>query len=153
MLRFHRKLPNTIAVRKLLTLQIYCKFTENILYKIHFDWLIDWSSQVLRPSRHKIGHFWDAHRSHFLASISCSECTKRVYPWGFKIRVGFFNNVFYFWFERALQKTAPVLKRLVAIQRWSAICRVWPWTLSYQKFLLCISSQGQELFSHQKLNM
>jgi len=30
---------------------------------------------------------------------------------------------------------------LEAIQRWSAICRVWPWTLTYQKFLLCISRQ------------
>ena len=26
-------------------------------------------------------------------------------------------------------------------------------TLTYQKFLLCISSQGQDLYSHQKLNM
>ena len=43
--------------------------------------------------------------------------------------------------------------KLEAIQRWSAICRVWPWTLTYQKFLLCISSQGQNLYSHQKLNM
>jgi len=25
--------------------------------------------------------------------------------------------------------------------------------LTYQKFLLCISSQGQDLYSHQKLNM
>jgi len=40
-----------------------------------------------------------------------------------------------------------------AIQRWSAICRVWPWTLTYQKFLLHVSSQGQALYSHQKLNM
>jgi len=29
---------------------------------------------------------------------------------------------------------------------------VWPWTLTYQKFLLCVSSQGQDLYSHQKLN-
>jgi len=43
--------------------------------------------------------------------------------------------------------------KLEAIQRWSAICCVWPWTLTYQKFLLCISSQGQDLYSHQKLNM
>jgi len=35
--------------------------------------------------------------------------------------------------------------KLEAIQRWSAICRVWPWTLTYQKFLLCISSQVQGL--------
>jgi len=42
---------------------------------------------------------------------------------------------------------------LEAIRRWSAICRVWPWTLTYQKFLLCISSQGQNLYSHQKLSM
>jgi len=34
--------------------------------------------------------------------------------------------------------------KLEAIQRWSAICRVWPGTLTYQKFLLCVSSQGQE---------
>jgi len=27
------------------------------------------------------------------------------------------------------------------------------WTLTYQKFLLCVSSQGQDLYSHQKLNM
>jgi len=26
-------------------------------------------------------------------------------------------------------------------------------TLNYQQFLLCISSQGQDLYSHQKLNM
>ena len=38
-------------------------------------------------------------------------------------------------------------------QRWSAICCVWPWTLTYQKFLLCVSSQGQDLYSHQKINM
>jgi len=43
--------------------------------------------------------------------------------------------------------------KLEAIQRWSAICRVWPWTLTYQKFLLCISSHGQDLYSNQKLNM
>jgi len=43
--------------------------------------------------------------------------------------------------------------KLEAIQRWSAICRVWPWTSTYQKFLLCISSQGQNIYSHQKLNM
>ena len=42
---------------------------------------------------------------------------------------------------------------LETIQRWLAICRMWPWTLTYQKFLLCISSQGQDLYSHQKLNM
>jgi len=43
--------------------------------------------------------------------------------------------------------------KLEATQRWSAICRVWPSTLTYQKFLLCISSQGQDLYSYQKLNM
>ena len=26
-------------------------------------------------------------------------------------------------------------------------------TLTYQKFLLCVSSQGPDLYSHQKLNM
>jgi len=26
-------------------------------------------------------------------------------------------------------------------------------SLTYQKFLLCVSSQGQDLYSHQKLNM
>ena len=35
----------------------------------------------------------------------------------------------------------------------AATCRVWPWTVTYQKFLLCTSSQGQDLYSHQKLNM
>ena len=40
-----------------------------------------------------------------------------------------------------------------AIQRRSAMCRVSPWTLPYQKFLLCVYSQGQDLYSHQKLNM
>ena len=49
--------------------------------------------------------------------------------------------------------------KLEAIQRWSAIYRVWPWTVTYQKFLLCVSSQGLKwhgtdiLYSHQKLNM
>ena len=38
-------------------------------------------------------------------------------------------------------------------QRWSVICCVWPWTMTYQKFLLWISSQGQDLYLHQKLNM
>ena len=38
--------------------------------------------------------------------------------------------------------------QLEAIQRWSAICCVWPWTLTYQKLLLCVSSQGQDLYSH-----
>ena len=46
-----------------------------------------------------------------------------------------------------------VQTKLEATQRCSAICRVWPWTLTYQKFLLCISSQGQDLYSHQKLNV
>ena len=32
-----------------------------------------------------------------------------------------------------------------------AKCFVWPWTLTYQKFLLCLSSQDQDLYSHQKL--
>jgi len=45
------------------------------------------------------------------------------------------------------------VERLEAIQRWSATCRVRPWTLAYQEFLSCISSQGQDLYSHQKLNM
>jgi len=45
------------------------------------------------------------------------------------------------------------MKKLEAIQRWSAICHMWPWSLTYQKFLLCISNQGQDLYSHQKLNM
>jgi len=36
------------------------------------------------------------------------------------------------------------IKLLETTQRWSVICRV---------FLLCISSQGQDLYSHQKLNM
>jgi len=48
---------------------------------------------------------------------------------------------------------AHVTIKLEAIQRWSAICRMWPWTLTYQKFLLCVSSQSQDLYSHQKLNM
>jgi len=42
---------------------------------------------------------------------------------------------------------------LEAIHRWSAICRVWPWTLTYQKSILCVSSYGQDLYSHQTLNM
>jgi len=50
------------------------------------------------------------------------------------------------------QPSNPYTK-LEAIQRWSTICRVWPWTLTYQKFPLCISSQGQDLYSHQKWNM
>jgi len=50
-------------------------------------------------------------------------------------------------------KGERLLKTIEAIQRWSAICRVWPWTLTYHKFLLCVSSQGQDLYSHQKLNM
>jgi len=40
-----------------------------------------------------------------------------------------------------------------AVQRWSAICRVWPWTFTYQKIFLCISSQGQDRYSDQQLNM
>ena len=40
--------------------------------------------------------------------------------------------------------------KLEAIQRWLAICHMWPWTTTHQKFLLCISGQG--LYSHQKLN-
>jgi len=34
------------------------------------------------------------------------------------------------------------LTKLEATQRWSAICRVCPWTLTYQKFLSCISTPG-----------
>jgi len=30
-------------------------------------------------------------------------------------------------------------QKLGAIQKWSVICCVWPWTLTYQKFLLCVS--------------
>jgi len=45
------------------------------------------------------------------------------------------------------------LKWTTSIQRWSAICRVWPWKIYYQKSLSCISSQGQDLYPHQKLNM
>jgi len=30
---------------------------------------------------------------------------------------------------------------------------MWPWTLTCQKFILCVSSQGQDLYSHQKLSM
>jgi len=45
------------------------------------------------------------------------------------------------------------VERLEAIQRWSAICCMWLWTFIYQKFLMCISSEGQDLYSHQKLNM
>jgi len=41
-----------------------------------------------------------------------------------------------------------VLLQLEAIQRLSATLRV-----TYQKLLLCISSQGQDLYPHQKLNM
>jgi len=44
-------------------------------------------------------------------------------------------------------------RKLEAIQRWSVIYRVWPRILTYQKFLLCVSSQGQDLYSYQKLNM
>jgi len=38
------------------------------------------------------------------------------------------------------------LVEVEAIQSWSAICRVWPWTLTYQTFLLFISSQGQDMY-------
>ena len=57
--------------------------------------------------------------------------------------------------SRRMQNTAKDLlnSKPEAIQRWSAICPVWPSTLTYQKFLLCISIQGQDLYSHQKLNM
>jgi len=43
-------------------------------------------------------------------------------------------------------------RKLEAIQRWSAMSRV---TLNFDlsKFLLCISSHRQDLYSHQKLNM
>jgi len=51
------------------------------------------------------------------------------------------------------QSFSQSINQLEAFQRWSAICSVWPWTLTYQKFLLCISSQGQDLYSHQKLNV
>jgi len=52
-----------------------------------------------------------------------------------------------------MQEFHNAIIELEAIQRWSAICHVWSWTLTYQKFLLCISSQGEDLYSHQKLNM
>jgi len=45
------------------------------------------------------------------------------------------------WCEGGGHKTRPK-RKLEAIQKWSAICRVWPWTLTHQKFFLCISSQG-----------
>jgi len=40
---------------------------------------------------------------------------------------------------RTDRQTDKHTDKLETIQRWSAICRVWPWTLTYQKFLLCIS--------------
>ena len=55
--------------------------------------------------------------------------------------------------SRLSDRPVKNLQQLEAIQRWSAICRVWPWTSTYQKFLLCISSQGQDLYLHQKLDM
>jgi len=59
------------------------------------------------------------------------------------------------WLSQLVSPSWEILwqKQLEAIHRWSAICRVWPWTLTYQKFLLCISSQGQVLYSRQKLDM
>jgi len=62
------------------------------------------------------------------------------------------NQIWYAGTFKRLVKQAMNSKQSEVIQRWSAICRVWPWTLTYQKFLLCISSQGQDLYSHQKLN-
>ena len=63
-------------------------------------------------------------------------------------------------FWRNLHGSAPMgapnasgVGKLEATQRWSAIYCEWPWTLTYQIFLLCISSQDQDLYSHQKLNM
>jgi len=41
-------------------------------------------------------------------------------------------------------------KQLEAIQRWSAICRVWPWTLTYQKSCRALP---WDTYSHQKWNM
>ena len=32
-------------------------------------------------------------------------------------------------------------------------CIILQLTLTYQKFLLCVSSQGKDLYSHQKFNM
>jgi len=59
------------------------------------------------------------------------------------------------WLSQLVSPSWEILsqKQPEAIQRWSAICHVSPWTLTYQKFLLCISSQGQVLYSHQKLDM
>ena len=44
-------------------------------------------------------------------------------------------------------------KRLEAIQRWSGDMSRVTLNSDLSKFLLCISSQGQDLYSHQKLNM
>jgi len=41
-------------------------------------------------------------------------------------------------YTKLSDKRIPI-EQTEAIQRWSAICRVWPWTLTYQKFLLCVS--------------
>jgi len=59
------------------------------------------------------------------------------------------------------EAVSPLVRRLLwmlqnkleAIQRWLTICCMWPWTLAYQKFLLSFFSQGQYLYSHQKVNM
>ena len=56
-------------------------------------------------------------------------------------------------YQNAGTVNSKLVTKLEAIQRWPAICRMWPWTLTYQKFLLCVSSQVQDLYSHQKLNM
>jgi len=36
-----------------------------------------------------------------------------------------------------------------AIQRWSAICRVWPWTLTYQKSF-CAFLARVKTYTHTK---
>jgi len=39
--------------------------------------------------------------------------------------------------------------QLEATHRWSAICRVWPWTLTYQKFL-CAFLARVKTYTHTK---
>jgi len=103
-------------------------------------------SQYRHTYKHSVNHYNDAP----LTSVRFAMCNKyhATNLYCHFIKPAYFHNPcskMRMWLRIGLN-----YNKLEAIQKWSAICRVWPWTLTYQKFLLCVSSQGQDLYTHTK---
>jgi len=94
-------------------LSIYCGFVQQVLQQIE--------SMEFQPIHYAAND--DCQHS----ALGCVYSTLVVWVWAP-------SSCGHHWHELIY------LYKLEAIQRWLAICRMWPWTLTYQKFLLCISS-------------